>query len=110
MGKIFSEVMTTIKLKDGTRITREQFDKRIHNAKKLKIEIFLNDEGYLVCEDCRQNDCKPIDCSHDVPVSECIKSGHPELAYDVKNITLRGRLCHKNHDKLNIHGSKIDND
>jgi hypothetical protein len=87
-----------ITLSDGSKISRSVFDKRISNAKKLKLEQFFEANGYYYCEECVKNECKPIDCSHDVPVSECIKRGTPELAYDVDNITLRGRKCHIKHD------------
>jgi hypothetical protein len=88
---------------DGERITRATFDRRIAQAKEQKLAEHFEKYGYFFCEDCKKNDCKPIDCSHDIPVSECIKSGTPELAYDVNNITLRGRKCHNKHD----HKSKI---
>jgi hypothetical protein len=77
------------------KITRKEFDKRIRAAKELKLEKFFEDNGYYYCEDCKKNSCKPIDCSHDISVDRCIKDGVPELAYDVNNITLRGRECHK---------------
>lgn len=96
-----------IKLQDGTRITRQEYDKRIYKAKKLKIEIFLHENGYLYCEECYKNECKPIDCSHDISVSKCIKIGKPELAYDVNNLTLRGRPCHQLFDGLDIKQNKI---
>lgn len=96
-----------IKLQDGTRITRSKFDDLIRKAKAKKLQIFLEDHEYIFCEVCARNDCKPVDCSHDVSVSECIKNGTPELAYDENNITLRGRNCHAEYDGLDIKKPKI---
>jgi len=86
----------------GERVSQKQIDYRIRRAKGQKIEQFLSEHGYLVCQDCGQNDCKAVDCSHDKSVDWCKKHGCLELAWDVNNITLRGRKCHRIHDKLDI--------
>ena len=86
----------------GERVSQKQIDYRIHRVKAQKIEQFLAEHGYLVCQDCRHNDCKPVDCSHDKSVDWCKKNRCIELAWDVNNITLRGRKCHQIHDKLDI--------
>jgi len=41
-----------------------------------------------------------FDCSHDVPVKKCKETRQVELAWDINNITMRGRRCHVKHDKL----------
>lgn len=82
----------------GEIMSRAEFDNRIKRAKAKRIQINLDKYGYIVCEDCKRNDCKPIDCSHDKSVKECIEQGVAELAYDVENITMRGRKCHNIHD------------
>lgn len=81
-------------MSNGERIKKSVIDARIRKAKEQKIEQFINDNDYVYCEDCKRNDCAPIDCSHDVSVDECQKSGRSELAWDVNNITMRGRKCH----------------
>ena len=91
--------INTIVTSSGERLTRSEFDNRIRKAKAKKLQEALNKYGYIVCEDCKRNDCKPIDCSHDKSVKACIEDGVPELAYEVGNITMRGRRCHNLHDK-----------
>lgn len=94
--------MNYITLSTGERITRKAYDNRITAAKKQKIDEFIEENGYVYCEICERNDCKPVDCSHDKSVDWCIKNGCPELAYDIDNITLRGRDCHKKYDGLDL--------
>ena len=87
---------------DGTKVSKSTIDRMVRYAKKLKLEQQFDELGYNVCEDCFRNDCKPLDCSHDISVDECQKSGRSELAWDINNITIRGRKCHQIYDKLNI--------
>lgn len=89
----------TYSTSDGERISSVTIQNRIRKAKQKKIDLFIRENGYIFCEDCGKNDCKPVDCSHDISVKQCLESGMSELAYDVNNITLRGRKCHKKHDK-----------
>jgi len=91
---------------DGERVTKSVIDRRVHEAKAEKIATMINDYGYVFCEDCKKNDCKPIDCSHDISVKEAQESGRTELAWDVKNITMRGRACHQKWDKSGIQNGK----
>ena len=85
---------------DGSRITSDQLERKITSAKKKRMQMQFDEIGYNVCTDCERNDCKPVDASHDISVDECKKSGRAELAYDVNNITPRGRKCHRIYDKL----------
>lgn len=85
---------------DGERISTSICDLRIRRAKAQKLKEFEAIHGYLFCEDCGRNDCKPIDCSHDISVNKAKNMGQTELCWDVKNITLRGRKCHQKHDRL----------
>ena len=91
--------MNHYKTSDGSRVSKREVDKRVRNAKQEKINEFLEKYDYIFCEDCGNNNCVPIDCSHDISVDECQKSGRTELAWDVSNITLRGRKCHRVWDK-----------
>ncbi len=85
----------------GERISTSVCDQRIRQAKIAKLKEFEETHGYLFCEDCQRNDCKPIDCSHNISVDKAKKMGKTELCWDVENITLRGRKCHQKHDRLN---------
>lgn len=97
---ILKSKMGTYRTSTGERLEKSTIDFRIREAKKKKLEIFLDEHGYFFCEECGRNDCVPVDCSHDVSVKECQESGKSEMAYDVNCITLRGRPCHNKHDKL----------
>ena len=88
-------------MSNGERIFKSKIDNNVRKAKQQKIAEFLEENDYLFCEDCKKNTCLPIDCSHDISVDECQKSGRSELAWDVNNITLRGRRCHQLFDKSN---------
>ena len=94
--------MSTYRCSDRTKVTKKEIDKRVWIAKKKKIEQFLYDNGFIFCEDCHDNMDRPVDCSHNISVKECQETGHAELAWDVNNITLRGRKYHQKHDKLNL--------
>ncbi len=91
----------------GERVSKATIDRRVRQAKAKKLEEQKEKYGYNFCEDCFRNDCKPVDCSHDKSVDWCQKNSCVELAWDVNNITLRGRKCHQKHDKLNIQSSKL---
>ncbi len=90
--------MNYYKTSDGTKVSKSIIDSRIRKAKAEKLEQFYEEHEYYFCEDCKKNDCVPIDCSHDLSVDQCQKQGKTELAWDVGNLTLRGRNCHVKHD------------
>ena len=92
--------MNTYQCTNGDRVTKAVIDRNVRKAKELKIAQFTMLNGYAVCEDCKRNDCTPIDCSHDISVDQCQKIGQSEKAWSIDNITLRGRKCHRKHDKL----------
>ena len=83
----------------GERLTTSQIETRITYAKGLKLDQQLQELGYNRCEDCLRNATGTyLDCSHDISVKECKESGQAELAFDVNNIMVRCRDCHKKHD------------
>lgn len=90
--------MNYYKTSDGSRIAKSIVDRKIHNAKKLKLADFFETHGYYFCEDCKTSSFVYLDCSHDISVDKCQKEGRTELAWDVDNITLRCRKCHLKHD------------
>jgi hypothetical protein len=87
------------KTSSGERVLKSVVDTKVRQAKAVKKENFLDEYGYMFCEECGKNDCKPIDMSHDISVKQCQEEGRTELAWDVNNITLRGRKCHELHDR-----------
>ena len=82
----------------GDRYTTSQIDIKVRKAKIQKISIMLDEYGYVFCEECKRNDCVPVDCSHDISVKEAKEGGQSQLAWDIDNITMRGRKCHNKHD------------
>lgn len=90
----------------GEKIKRSVFDRKVNKAKKQRVQIQLDDEGYNVCEVCKRNDCKPVDASHDISVKWCVENKQAELAYDINNITPTGRFCHQEKDGLDLRFSK----
>lgn len=94
--------MPTYKLSDGTRVTQGQIDRNIRKAKIQLISNCKDKYGYVFCQECKRNDCRPVDCSHNISIDKCKKEGKTELCWDISNLILRGRLCHLKHDKLNL--------
>lgn len=94
--------MNYYKTSTGERVAKSTIDYRVREAKKKKIALMLDQYGYIFCEDCDVNASSGvfIDCSHEVSVDECQKTGRSELAWDINNnIKMRCRNCHEKHDK-----------
>jgi len=89
----------TYGLSDGSRMTRSQIESRINNAKNQKVRDFLIDHDYYHCEACGVSSGDRFDCAHTKPVKECLENGEAELAWDLSNIRLLCRGCHKKQDK-----------
>ena len=94
--------MNYYKMSNGEKISKDARDRKISEAKRIKLTEFFEDNGYVVCEDCQRNDCLPIDCSHNISVKEACETGRTELCWDINNITLRERECHKKKDGLDL--------
>jgi len=90
--------VNTYQTSDGERIKKSVIDGRIRKAKEQKLTDMKDEHGYVFCENCCMSS-DILDCSHDIPVKECQEEGKSELAWDVKNITIRCRQCHRRHDK-----------
>lgn len=92
-----------VKLSDGTRIERSVFDYRVKKAKLKKKQECFEENGFIYCKECGIHDrISIIDSSHDLSVDKCVKNGCSERAYDLNNITLRCRECHKKYDGLDL--------
>lgn len=84
-------------------------DRKIRSAKEKKIANFIDDNGFIYCEDCKlSGHVSIIDCSHDISVEKCKQIRQVEIAWDIDNIKLRCRKCHEKHDKLNIQSAKVE--
>ena len=107
--------MNHYRTSDGQSITKATIDRNVHKAKEKKLRRQLDDAGYYFCEDCARFGCpdnvdeaelRRLDCSHDISVDECQKSGKSELAWSLENITIRCRHHHKIKDKSGLNFSK----
>ena len=90
--------MGSYKTSDGERLDKSTIDYRVREAKKKKVDNQQEEHGYNFCEECLISSGVYLDCSHDISVDKCQKEGKTELAYDVDNITIRCRNCHRKHD------------
>lgn len=90
--------MGTFSTSTGERLKKSVIDRKIREAKKAVLEQQLLEYGYNFCVDCKASSGVRIDCSHDISVDECQKSGRAELAFDMNNIKPRCRECHAKKD------------
>jgi hypothetical protein len=97
-----------VRLSSGEKISRTEFYRRISKAKAEKVQQQYAEHGRNFCEkqteDCdwADEECRILDCSHNTSVKACVELGQAELAYDVRNITILGRKCHRVKDRLNL--------
>lgn len=97
--------MGTYSTSTGERLTKSVIDRRIREAKAKLIDQQLLEYGYNFCVDCLASSGVRLDCSHEISVDECQKSGRAELAYDVNNMKIRCRTCHQKKDKNRVRWS-----
>ncbi len=91
--------MNTYSTNTGERFTTPQIDSKVRKAKQEKIDEFIDEHGYVFCEQCGVNASNTyIDCSHDISVKQAKETGEAQQCWNVKNITLRCRKCHTEHD------------
>lgn len=86
----------------GNRYTTSQIERKIAEACKSKLLEQQFEHGYNFCVKCERNDCKPIDCSHTISRKQAKEEGRVEVLWDLENIEILGRNCHKIKDKLNL--------
>lgn len=95
--------MNSYRTSDGQKVKKSVIDRRIRMAKDRKLQLQRDEHGYNFCEECGKNAMDTyLDCSHDVSVDECQKSGQADKTWDIENITIRCRKCHQVKDKLNL--------
>lgn len=84
------------KLSDGSKMEKPKIDRLIREAKAKKLEQMMDEHGYHFCEECGVSTGTYLDCSHNLSVNDCQRSGRTELAWDVSNLTV---LCRKHHQE-----------
>jgi len=82
----------------GNRYSSAQVERRIRAAKAKLIRNQLDEFGFNFCTVCQKNSCLPLDCSHHVSVKKAKETGRVELCWDINNMAIVGRLCHKKKD------------
>ena len=94
--------MNTYSDSQGNRYTTEQIERRIKKSALELLEIQFLEYGYNFCESCKRNDDKPIDVSHTISRKKAKEDGCVEVLWDLSNLEILGRLCHKKKDGLNL--------
>lgn len=95
--------MNHYRTSNGERVSKAKVDRLVRLAKARALEAQELVYGYNFCTDCGRNASGTrLDCSHEISVDECQKSGRTELAWDIDNIKIRCRTCHQIHDKNHI--------
>lgn len=94
--------MNTYQLSNGTRLSKSIIDSRVRAAKQELIDNYILEFGYVFCSKCKRASGVSLDCAHKISVDECQKQGRSELAYDVDNIEVLCRDCHKKRDGLDL--------
>ena len=94
--------MNTYSDSKGNRYTTPQIEVKIKTTALLKLELQFVEYGYNFCEQCKQNDDKPIDVSHTISRKTAKENGNVEILWDLDNLEILGRSCHKKKDKLNL--------
>jgi len=101
--------MASYKVSSGKRVLKSYIDYKVREAKKQVLQDQLDEHGYNFCVECGINSSNAIiDCSHDISVDECQKSGRSELAWNKSNIKPTCRECHKDKDNMNLKFKSYD--
>ncbi|MGB0405235.1 MAG: hypothetical protein ACPGDB_03490 [Fusobacterium sp.] len=99
----------TYKDSNGNSWSTEQINRKSDKVAKELIEIQFIEHGYNFCTKCKRNDCKPIDVAHTISRKEAKENGNVEVIWNLDNMRILGRNCHKKQDKLNIQYSDNTN-
>jgi 5-methylcytosine-specific restriction endonuclease McrA len=84
----------------GNRYTTAQINRKSDAAARLLLEIQFINDGFNYCTRCKRNDCKPIDVSHTISRKQAKENGCVEQIWNLDNLEILGRRCHKIKDKL----------
>lgn len=92
--------MNTYSTSYGERLTTSQIDRKSDESAKELLSEQIDEFGYNFCQECKRNDCKPIDVAHLVSRKQAKENGNAELCWNKDNMRILGRDCHKKIDKL----------
>lgn len=101
--------MNYYKTSNGERVGKSVVDRRVREAKKVKLQNQLDEFGYNFCEKegCGQSSGTYLDCSHIESVKSCQENSLTEKAWDVDNIKILCRFHHQIYDGLDLKFSKL---
>lgn len=99
----------TYSTSDGQRYNTEQINRKSDAAAKQKLQEQLDEFGYNFCTECLSNECKPLDVSHTISRKWAKENGQAEFCWMKENMTILGRNCHQEKDKLNLQFQSIQN-
>ena len=60
--------MNSYSCSDGSRLKQSVIDRLIKKAKAEKLRQFIDENGYIFCEECNTSNAFKFDCSHNLPV------------------------------------------
>lgn len=87
---------------NGNRWTTSQIDRKSDKAARELLQEQRDELGYNVCTKCWQNDCNPLDVSHNISKKEAKEIGKTELCWDKDNMEIIGRRHHQIKDGLDL--------
>jgi hypothetical protein len=93
------------------RYTSREIETNLNKAKRVLLNMQELEHGYNFCEDKNHAEnikgkedymeARIFDCSHEVSVKKCKELSEIEKIWDVNNMKIRDRICHRIFDKSN---------
>ena len=99
--------MGYFKCSNGDKVSKANIDKYVRTAKQEKVQAQYAEYGFNFCEGDEPEHESILDCAHIESVDSCQKNGHAEKAWDIENIKILCRSCHRLHDKTNLKSAKL---
>lgn len=92
--------MNTYSDSKGNRWTTKQIDRKSDRTAKMLLEIQYINHGYNFCECCHKSSGVYLDVSHTVSRKKAKENGKSELCWDISNMEILCRRCHRRKDGL----------
>lgn len=90
-----SSRVNTFRTSTGERVTKFEIDRRTKLAKQEYTFKIWKQTGQVICENCNDPACYPVQRSHIISVNEAQNSGRAELCWDIYNLEHLGQACHQ---------------
>ena len=92
--------MNTYSDSQGNRYTTEQIERKIKKSALELLEMQFLEHGYNFCECCKRSSGTYLDVSHTISRKKAKEDGMVEVLWDLDNLEILCRNCHKIKDKL----------